>query len=131
MNARERANTWLKFLNDKKGEDFTFDDKNQCKIFYKDGIVCTLEVLEAEGKFYLYVPLTNIQPDSNTMRRALEANLFQIITAGAVIALDKNSNSFIVSFVGDVSNFDAETFFDRLCIFLASIVSIRDMLMAK
>lgn len=132
MNVKEKVNSWLQSLNEKRGESFTIDDKGKCKFFYKDGIFCTLEVLESEELFYLYSPLT-VVADGNTavMRRALEANLFQIVTAGSVIAIDKSSNSFVISFVGKINNFNAETFTNQLCVFLSTALSVREILTQK
>lgn len=128
MGAKETVSSWLKTLNEKRGESFALDDKCRCEIFYKDGIVCVLEVLEAEGKFYLYSALAPVESDSARMRRALEANLFQIITNGSVLAIDKTSDSYVLSFVGTIEEFDVVKFIDRLCLFLASTTKIRDLL---
>lgn len=129
MGANERVNSWLKKLNEKRGESFALDDDNKCKIFYKDGIVCNLEVVDIEGKFYLYSALAPVESNSARMRRALEANLFQLVTAGSVLAIDKGSDSYILSFVGVIDQFDADKFIERLCVFLASSVDMRNLLL--
>jgi hypothetical protein len=129
--VKEKVNSWLKDLNEQKGENFSLDEENKCKIFYKDGIVCTLEVLESSDSFYLYSPLQVVPDDSKAiMRRALEANLFQVATAGSVIAIDNNSNCFVLSFMAKISNSSSETFINQLCVFLTTSHAVRSMLQA-
>ncbi|MDR0715578.1 MAG: CesT family type III secretion system chaperone [Puniceicoccales bacterium] len=122
------VNAWLKALNEQKGENFAIDEHNKCKFFYKDGIECTLELLEDKGMFYLYSPLIAVSNDVTVLRRALEANLFQIATAGSVISVDKNSNYFILSFSARINDFSADMFINQLCVFLTTTHIIREML---
>jgi hypothetical protein len=64
------------------------------------------------------------------MRKALEANLFQITTAGSVISIDRNANCFVLSFLAKISDFSADMFTDRLCAFLTTAHAMRAMLQA-
>ncbi|MDR1256022.1 MAG: CesT family type III secretion system chaperone [Puniceicoccales bacterium] len=126
--VKEKVNLWLKSLNEQKGENFTLNEGGRCKFFYKDGIECTLELLEDKDLFYLYSPLVAVSNDISVMRKALEANLFQIATAGSVISVDKNSNCFVLSFSARVGDFSADMFINQLCVFLTTAHVIRAML---
>ncbi|MDR3274147.1 MAG: CesT family type III secretion system chaperone [Puniceicoccales bacterium] len=129
--VRGKVDLWLKAINEQKNEHFTMDENKKCKFFYKDGIECTLELLEEKDRFYLYSPLVAVSDDVTAMRRALEANLFQIATAGSVISVDKNSNYFVLSFAAKISDFSADIFINQLCIFLTTAHIVRAMLQEK
>jgi hypothetical protein len=132
METKEIVDSWLKAINEQKNEEFRVDGNNKCKFFYRDGIECTLELLESGDSFYLYSPLVPVPDDGKAiMRRALEANLFQIATAGSVISIDKNANCFILSFSAKISDFSADMFTDRLCVFLSTAHAVRAMLQAS
>ncbi|MDR2435774.1 MAG: CesT family type III secretion system chaperone [Puniceicoccales bacterium] len=122
---------WLQAINEQKGEHFAMDENKKCKFFYKDGIECTLELLEKNDSFYLYSPLMPTSDNGAIMRRALEANLFQIATAGSVISIDKNADCFILSFSAKISDYSADMFLGQLCTFLTTAHSARAMLQAK
>jgi hypothetical protein len=131
MVAKETVDSWLKAINEQRNESFSVDENSKCKFFYRDGIECTLELLEASDSFYLYSPLMTIPNDGSvTMRRALEANLFQIATAGSVISIDKKANCFVLSFTAKISNFSADMFINQLCVFLTTAHATRAMLQA-
>jgi hypothetical protein len=129
--AKGNVNLWLQAINEQKGEHFAVDENKKCKFFYKDGIECTLELLENNDDFYLYSPLAVASGDGAIMRRALEANLFQIATAGSVISIDKTSNYFVLSFSAKISDYSADMFLDRLCMFLTTAHAVRTMLQAR
>jgi hypothetical protein len=129
MASKEIVSSWLKAINEQKNENFSLDENGKCKFFYRDGIECTLELLESSGAFYLYSPLLAVPGDDRAaMRKALEANLFQITTAGSVISIDRNANCFVLSFSAKISDFSADMFTDRLCAFLTTAHAIRAML---
>jgi hypothetical protein len=130
-NVKGKVNLWLKAINEQKNKHFTMDEDKKCKFFYKDGIECTLELLEDKDRFYLYSPLMAASNDIAIMRKALEANLFQIATAGSVISVDKNSDYFVLSFAAKISDFSADMFMNQLCIFLTTAHVVRTMLQEK
>ncbi|MDR2720761.1 MAG: CesT family type III secretion system chaperone [Puniceicoccales bacterium] len=129
--AKGNVDLWLQAINEQKGEHFSMDENKKCKFFYKDGIECTLELLESDDSFYLYSSLMPASDSKIIMRRALEANLFQIATAGSVISIDKNANYFVLSFSAKISDYSADMFISQLCVFLATAHAVRTMLQTE
>lgn len=95
---------WLEKIGKERDIHLSLEEDGHCIIPCADNLHCIVEVPDAEGAsmLFIYFPLVMLPKRSDAqlllLKKALEKNLFGLLTGGCHIAFDARSNYIVLSF---------------------------------
>jgi len=133
-NYQTAVATWLEQLGKEKNGTLLLDDSGHCVIPVNGDLLCIVEVPDNDeaAAVFIYLPLLELPQQSaaqfELISKALELNLFGILTAGCHVALDPRSKHIVISFSSPVQMLDAAIFRQVIDTMIALAPTLLDLL---
>ncbi|MEO1018437.1 MAG: CesT family type III secretion system chaperone [Pseudomonadota bacterium] len=99
----------LEELGHSLGFELGLDDDNACAIEFADGLVCTIEYVEARDALFLWTELLTVPENDHDhlLLKALTINANPFQTGGTAIGYDADRSCLTLSFLCPASRLDA------------------------
>lgn len=107
---------WLEQIGKERNFPLSLEEDGHCIIPCEDNLNCIIEVPDTGdiGAIFIYLPLVSVPEQSTlqlaTINKAMQINLFGLLTGGCHLGIDTRTNFIVLSFSSTIEALD-ETIF--------------------
>jgi hypothetical protein len=126
----EDVDGWLGALGESFGVPLSLDDDGACAIAVEGGLDCVIEADAAAELVHLHALLLRLPVEGRAalIEEALALNLYGVVTEGASLGLDRDSDSLALAISRPLAELDHARFAALLTGFVGTALRLRDQL---